>query len=106
MSQMSSRQRWGLALLMAVGSMIGTMSFSVFALLMMTFGTDGCQRLPQWAGYYFFLPPAVMLLGSIAGPILFGLNKQSYWWAGVILVSGILAILLTIAWFPLLGVIC
>ena len=103
---MSTSARWFLALGMVIVLIICTVLFSMSALLMMTFATDSCRSLPNWLDYYIFLPPAVLVLGSIAGPILFGMNKRWYWWVGTILASGVISIGLVIAWLPLMGVLC
>lgn len=103
---MSTSARWILAVIMMFVLIAGTIMFSVFGLLMMAFATDSCRSLPDLIDYYIFLPPAVMVLGSLIGPILFGLNKRWYWWLGVIILSGVTSIVLLIAWLPLMSILC
>lgn len=75
----------------------------------MVMGTDNCaggSSLPVWTNYYPFLPPGIMILGSLAGSIMFGFNKRWYFRAGTIVVSGIASLIVAIAWFPIIGALC
>jgi len=105
---MSSTKRWMLAALMSIILIGGTLTISMGALVIMIMGADSCgaSSMPDWTNYYPFLPPGVMILGSLASSILFGLNKRWYWWVGTIVGSSFISLVIAIAWFQIIGAIC
>ena len=106
---MSSKKRWMLAVLMAVILIGGTLILSMGGLVIMIMGMDSCasgSSLPDWVNYYPFIPPGVMILGSLAGSIMFGLDKRWYWSAGIIVSASIVSLIIAVAWFPIVGSFC
>ena len=106
---MSSTTRWVLAVLMAILLVGGTIIISLGGLVIMVMGTDSCagiSSLPVWANYYPFLPPSIMILGSLVGSLMLGLNKRWYIWVGTIVASGVVSVISAVAWFPIIGALC
>lgn len=75
-------------------------------LLMMTFATDACSRLPDWVGIYVILPPAMMALGSLLAPLLFALRQRWIFILSSFVVTFAISIILYIGWLPIVSTQC
>ena len=101
---MSPLVRWLLAAGMAVGLIVCIFLFSAFGVLAMGFGSGYTCHVPEGAfGLFVYLPPIAMVLGALAGALLFGLKKHWLWWLGAILSGGGLGIMLYVIYFTLLA---
>ena len=98
--------RWAIAAVSAVLLLGFTVICSMSGLLMMTFATDACSRLPDWINTYFILPPSMMVLASFLAPILFGLKQKWFFVLGGLLIPFALSIMLYIAWLPIVSIQC
>lgn len=97
----SARARWtgalGLALALIFASLICTSGPIALALVT----ARPCDALPTWANYYLFLPPTLLVAGSLLASLLFGLRRSLAVVIGLLLVAALLCTLTYIAWFPL-----
>jgi len=68
---------------------------------MAVISTDACARMPDWMEILLILPPAFLALGSLLGPLLFGFRVRLPIVLGSLIVSVVVGLLLSIAWFPI-----
>jgi hypothetical protein len=99
---MSNGVRWGIA----IGALLILLGISVMCamtgMLMMAFSTDSCSGFTEIVNVFFYLPPVMLALGSLLGPLLFAFRRPIKW--ALLTMAGCygLSILLYIAWFPVL----
>ena len=104
--QLSSGARWGIAAAAALLLLGIAAVCSMTGLLMMTFATDACRQLPDWAALYIVLPPAMMALGALLPPLLFALRQRWLLILGSLGLSWVLSIILYIGWLPIIATQC
>lgn len=96
----STRARWtsalGLALTLVFASLICTSGPIALALVT----ARPCDALPGWANYYLFLPPALLVVGSLLAALLFGFRRSLSLIIGLLLTVTLLCTLSYLAWFP------
>jgi uncharacterized BrkB/YihY/UPF0761 family membrane protein len=97
----SSRARWtfalGLALVLVITGLICSSGPIALALVI----ARPCEALPAWANYYLFLPPTILVAGSMLVALLFGLRRSLNLLIGLLLAVTLLCALSYLAWFPL-----
>jgi hypothetical protein len=103
---LTTQTRWLIAIAAAFVLLLVSAGCSMAGLLMMAFSTDACSSMPNWMGAYLFLPPAVMALGSILAPVLFGLRRRLPWVLGTLIGGWGLSVALYIGWVALIATQC
>ena len=103
---LNTQTRWLISLAGAFVLLLIAGGCSMIGLMMMIFSTDACSSLPSWLDAYLILPPAILALTSIIGPLMFGFRRRLPWVLGVLIGGWAIGIALYIVWLPLVATQC